>query len=105
MCAPSLPLHHVHCSSLSLPIVNSSLLCAVFRLTHLSFCLAMAFDLIILLLCAYRLVNNRFTNGLATQLFRDGIVCLVLSPVRRTAIDNITTSFISLPSSEPTLYK
>lgn len=41
----------------------------------------MAFDLIILLLCAYRLANNRFTNGLAAQLLRDGIVCLVLSPV------------------------
>lgn len=42
----------------------------------------MAFDLVILILCAYRLANNRFTNGLAAQLLRDGIVCLVQSPVR-----------------------
>ncbi|KXN91439.1 hypothetical protein AN958_00701 [Leucoagaricus sp. SymC.cos] len=58
---------------------------------------AMAFDLIILILCAFRLCRNRRTSGLSALLLRDGILyfcavfcanlvqmimaCLVLNPV------------------------
>ncbi|KAJ3568295.1 hypothetical protein NP233_g5805 [Leucocoprinus birnbaumii] len=61
------------------------------------FAYTMAFDLVILLLCAYRLSRNRRSNGLANLLLRDGIVyfcavfganlvqmimaCLALNPV------------------------
>lgn len=61
------------------------------------FAYTMAFDLIILVLCAYRLSKNRRSNGLAALLLRDGIMyfcavfganlvqmimaCLALNPV------------------------